>query len=307
MKRNTIANAVELFERYKRTKEPELLDSAISILEEVEKKDSGSLNLLGLCYLEKGDVRKAIEVFNEAYKRAKDEESRGVILLNKAMALMKLREYQGAYDALKEAISLRTSVKGEAKRLLAKVCLARGGKYVEEAKDILESFEIPNEDLAVAYILLARRGRKEYGKKAIEVSKFLKDDRLLAEALLSSGEEKDVEEALELFRRVRDVRGEARALLVLSKYKPELVYEAASKLEEIEDESQEHLQLLYEVYKRTGLVELLKRAITIAEKLKDSLFLARAYVELSKVENEVENLRLAVKYYEEYVRRAEGK
>ncbi len=307
MKRNTVSTALELFERYKKSKDAELLDSAISILESSEKKDSGSLNLLGLCYLEKGEPRRALEVFDEAYKRAKDEESRGVILVNRAMALMKLRMYQEAYDSLKEAISLKTSVKGEAKRLLARVCLARGGKFVEEARQLLESFDMPNEDLAVAYIILARRGMKEYVKKAIEVAKFLKDERLLAEALLSSGEKEGAERALEIFRKVGDVKGEARALLLLSKFRPELVYEAVSKLEGVEEESPEHAQLLLEVYKRTGVVELLKRAISVAEKLNDPLFLARAYVELSKVENEVENLRLAVKYYEEHVRRSEGK
>ncbi|MCY0882948.1 MAG: hypothetical protein OWQ50_03925 [Acidianus infernus] len=79
-----------------------------------------------------------------------------------------------------------------------------------------------------------------------------------------------------------------------------MLYEAIQRLEE-SGESRERQTLLYELYKRTGILNFLKEAIKIAEKYNDYLFLARSYVELSKRENELENLRKAVLFYERYI------
>ncbi|AWR94203.1 tetratricopeptide repeat protein [Acidianus brierleyi] len=301
MKRNTLDEAKFLYDKFKKSGNVEYLDSSIKILNSL-KKDLNSLNLLGLCYLDKEDPDKALEYFDQAYKLAKDDESKGVILFNKALCFFKKKNYVETYEILKQVVSLRTSVRAHANRLLAKVCIVRGGKYLNEARSILESYDEPNEDLALVYILLSRSGEKDLYKKAIDIAKVLKNDKLLAEALLSSDEISDLEESLEIFRKIGDVSGEAKALFALSSKKPELIYEAIQKLEESgKGESAETLQLLFEMYKRTNILDFLKRAIEIAKKIDNKLFLARAYAELSLHENEIENLRKAVKYYEKYI------
>lgn len=74
------------------------------------------------------------------------------------------------------------------------------------------------------------------------------------------------------------------------------------KLEESGQENSKEAQtLLYELYKKTGITDFLKKSLQIAEIHKDYLFLARGYVELSKKENEIENLRRAIAYYEKYL------
>jgi len=301
VKRNTLDEAKFLYDKFKKSGNVEYLDSSIKILNSL-KKDLNSLNLLGLCYLDKEDPDKALEYFDQAYKLAKDDESKGVILFNKALCFFKKKNYVETYEILKQVVSLRTSVRAHANRLLAKVCIVRGGKYLNEARSILESYDEPNEDLALVYILLSRSGEKDLYKKAIDIAKVLKNDKLLAEALLSSDEISDLEESLEIFRKIGDVSGEAKALFALSSKKPELIYEAIQKLEESgKGESAETLQLLFEMYKRTNILDFLKRAIEIAKKIDNKLFLARAYAELSLHENEIENLRKAVKYYEKYI------
>ena len=156
------------------------------------------------------------------------------------------------------------------------------------------------EEVAVADILLGRLKDKARYREAVERAKSLKSEKLLAEGLLSSDDVKELEEALEIFRKLNDVNGEAKVLYKLSLKKPELLYEAIQRLEE-SGESRERQTLLYELYKRTGILNFLKEAIKIAEKYNDYLFLARSYVELSKKENELENLRKAVLFYEKYV------
>ena len=75
------------------------------------------------------------------------------------------------------------------------------------------------------------------------------------------------------------------------------------KLEESgEGNAQDKIKLLNELYERANLVDFLKQAIKLAEKENEYLFLARAHVELSKRENEVENLRRAVTYYEKFIK-----
>ncbi len=301
MKRNTLDEAKIFYDKFKKTGNVEFLDYSIKILNSL-KKDLNSLNLLGLCYLDKEDPDKALEYFNQAYKFAKDDESKGIILFNKALCYFKKKNYVETYEILKQVVSLRTSVRGYANRLLAKVCIIRGGKYLNEARSILESYDEPNEDLALVYILLSRSGEKDLYKKAIEIAEILKNEKLLAEALLSSDEISDLEKSLEIFRKIGDTNGEAKALFALSSKKPELIYEAIQKLEESgKGDSSEALQLLFEMYKRTNILDFLKRSIEIGKKVDNKLFLARAYTELSLHENEVENLRKAVKYYEEYI------
>ncbi len=306
MKRNTLDEAKFLYDKYKKTGNTEFLDNSINILNSL-KKDLNTLNLLGLCYLDK-DIDKALEYFNQAYKLAKDDESKGIILFNKALCYFKKKNYIETYEILKQVLSLRTSVRAHANRLLAKVCIFRGGKYLNEARSILESYDEPNDDLALVYILLSRNGEKDLYKKAVEIAKVLKDDKLLAEALLSSNETSDLEEALKIFRKIGDTGGEAKALFALSSRKPELIYEAIQKLEESgKGESAETLQLLFEMYNRTKIIDFLRKSIEIAEKIDNKIFLARAYTELSSYENEVENLRKAIKYYEEYIKTWENK
>ena len=297
-----VDQARKLFEEYKKTKDPSLLDQAIKLLE--GRKCLSCLNQLGLIYTEKGELDKAIKCFKEALKRSKSEEDSSIIKFNMAIAYYRSRDLQSSYEILRELSSGKSSIKTHAQRLLAKVCLSFGDiKHVDEARAILESFDEPTEDLVVAYIFLARNGRKEYLRNAIENAKLLGNKRLLAEAYLSSDNVKDLEKALELFRDIGDVRGEARALYKLSQYKPELLYEALQKLEESgEGTDSDKVRLLNELYKRTGILDFLKQAIKYGEKAKEYLFLARAYVELAKHENEVENLRRAVKYYEEFIK-----
>lgn len=294
--------ARKLFEDYKRSKDLDKLNEAIKLLE--GRKDVLSLNQLGLMYLEKGETKKAIESFEEALKKAKSNEDKNVISFNLALALFKNKDLHRAYEILRSLTY--TPLKTHAQRLLAKVCLAFGDiSHVEEARAILESFDMPTEDLVVAYIYLGRNtSNKEYLEKAIKLAEILKNKRLLAEALLSYDDREKVEQALSIFKELNDIKGEARALYKLSFFKSELLYEALQKLEEAgEGTDQDKIKLLNELYKRTGIIDFLKKAINIAEKANEYLFLARAYVELSKKENELENLRKAVMYYEEFIKR----
>ncbi|QIW25163.1 tetratricopeptide repeat protein [Sulfolobus sp. S-194] len=297
-----LERAKQLFDEYKKTKDPSKLDEAIKLLE--GREELHSLNQLGLAYLEKGDTRKAIEYFEKALRKTKSNEDKYIINFNLALALFKDKDYTRAYEILRELVN--TPLKTHAQRLLAKVCLSIGDiKHVEEARAILESFDEPTEDLIVAYIYLGRNsGRKDYLDKAMNYAELIHNKRLLAEALLSYDDKDKIERALEIFRELKDVKGEARALYKLSFYKSELLYEALQKLEESNEGSpQDKIRLLNELYKRTGVIDFLKQAISIAEKEKEYLFLARAYVELSKKENELENLRKAVMYYEEFLRK----
>ena len=295
-----VIKARKLLEEYRKSKDVKMLEEAIALLE--GREDIHSLNQLGLIYLEKGENKKAIESFEKALKLAKSQEDKNVIKFNLALALFKSKDYFRAYEILKELEN--SSLKTYAQRLLAKVCLAFGDlKHIEEAKAILESFDEPTEDLIAVYIFLGRNGKKEYLEKAVKYAELLGNKKLLAEALLSYDDEEKIEKALGIFRELKDVKGEARALYRLSFYKPELLYEALQKLEESgEGNAQDKIRLLYELYKRTRITDFLKQSIEIAEKEKEYLFLARAYVELSKIENEVENLRKAVKYYEEFIK-----
>ena len=295
-----VIKAKKLLEEFRKSKDKKKLDEAIAILE--GREDLQCLNQLGLIYLEKGEDKKAIESFEKALKKAKSQEDKNIIKFNLALALFKSKDYSRTYEILRELEN--TSLKTHAQRLLAKVCLALGDlRHVEEARAILESFDEPTEDLLAVYIFLGRNGKKEYLDKAVKYAEILGNKRLLAEALISYDDKEKIEKALEIFRELKDVKGEARALYRLSFYRSELLYEALQKLEESgEGNAQDRIKLLNELYKRTKILDFLKQAITLAEKEKEYLFLARAYVELSAKENEVENLRKAVKYYEEFIK-----
>jgi len=295
-----VIKAKKLLEEYRKNKDMKKLDEAIAILE--GREDLQCLNQLGLIYLEKGEDKKAKESFEKALKKAKSQEDKNIIKFNLALALFKLKDYSRAYEILRELEN--TSLRTHAQRLLAKVCLALGDlRHVEEARAILESFDEPTEDLLAVYIFLGRNGKKEYLDKAVKYAEMLGNKRLLAEALISYDDKEKIEKGLEIFRELKDVKGEARALYRLSFYRSDLLYEALQKLEESkEGNAQDRIKLLNELYKRTKIVDFLKQAITLAEREKEYLFLARAYVELAEKENEVENLKKAVKYYEEFIK-----
>lgn len=295
-----VIKARKLLEEYRKSKDENKLNEAIGLLE--GKEDIASLNQLGLLYIEKGKYNKAIDCFEKAIKKTKSVEDKYIIKFNLALALFKARDLIRAYEILRELEN--SPLNTHAQRLLAKVCLSFGDlRHAEEARAILEGFDEPTEDLIAAYIFLGRNGKKEYLDKAVKYAELLRNRRLLAEALLSYDDKEKIERALELFRELKDVKGEARALYKLSFFSSELLYEALQKLEESgEGSSQDKIKLLNELYKRTNILDFLKKAIEIAEREKEFLFLARAYVELSKRENELENLRKAVKYYEEFIR-----
>ncbi len=293
-----IEKAYKLYHEYKNSGNKELLLKIKDLL----KGDSSiqGLNLLGLVYIDEGKFDDAINALDLALKKARDDEDKATLLFNKALALFKKGDIDSSYDILK-SIPPKTSVYAHSRRFLAQVCIRKGDlKHLEEARQILEGFDIPNEDLAVTYILLSRLKDKSLYKKAVEIAKIINNEKLLAEALLSSDDEKELEEALQIFRKLNDVSGEAKVLYKLSLKKPELLYEAIQRLEE-SGEDRERQTLLYEVYKRTGILNFLKESIKVAERYNDYLFLARAYVELSKKENELENLRKAVLFYEKYI------
>ncbi|AWR96698.1 hypothetical protein DFR86_03420 [Acidianus sulfidivorans JP7] len=296
----SLEKAYKLYEDYKKTKNKENLQQIISLLS--SKKDINALNLLSLSYIELQEYDKAIELLDEALKKTKDEEEKSILLFNKALALKQKNKLDLAYETLKQ-ISPKSSIYSHSRRFLAKICISFGDiKHLEEAKEILESFEIPNEDLIITYILLSRLKYKELYKKAANLAKDLKNEKLLAEALLSSDNEEEIQQALQIFQKLKDKTGEAKALYKLSLKNPSLLYEAIQKLEEAgESESRETQTLLYQLYKNTGIVDFLKQSIKIAQKYNDYLFLARSHVELSKKENELENLRKAVDYYEKYI------
>ncbi|BCU70268.1 tetratricopeptide repeat protein [Stygiolobus caldivivus] len=290
-----------LYEDYKKKKDKTLLEEAVKLLEGEDSPQA--LNQLGLIYTELERFDEAEESFRKALKKSKNEEDVSIIKFNLSICLFRKKDLSSAYQLLKELSLGKSVVKVPAQRLLAKVCLAMGDiKHVDEARAILENFDQPTEDLIVAYIYLARNGRREYLKKALELARILGNKKLLAEALLTSDKEEDLEEALAIFRELNDVRGEARTLYRLSFYRPDLLYEALQKLEEYgEGTDSDKVRLLNELYKRTNVIDFLKKAINYAERANETLFLARAYVELSKHENEVENLRKAVRYYEEFI------
>ncbi|MEM1983606.1 MAG: hypothetical protein QXZ63_08145, partial [Sulfolobales archaeon] len=94
--------------------------------------------------------------------------------------------------------------------------------------------------------------------------------------------------------------GQIRVLYKLTYNKPSLYSEIIDRLQLLDD-SKDKLSILYDLYIRTKIIQFLKEAIKVAEKLNDVLFIARAYAELAKYENEVENLRKAISFYEKYV------
>ncbi|ARM77041.1 hypothetical protein B6F84_03415 [Acidianus manzaensis] len=292
--------AYKLYEDYKKTKNKKNLEEIIKLLS--SKKDINSLNLLSLAYINLEKYDQAIELLDEAIKKTKDEEDKSILLFNKALALKSKGNLTASYQTLKQ-ISPKSSIYQHSRRFLAQICISFGDlHYLEEAKEILENFEIPNEDLIITYILLSRLKYKELYKKAVKLAKDLKNEKLLAEALLSSDDEEELQQALQIFRKLKDTTGEAKALYKLSLKNPSLLYEAVQKLEESGNKETKETQiLLYQLYKNTGIIDFLKQSIKIAEKYEDYLFLARSYVELSKKENEIENLRKAVNYYEKYI------
>lgn len=142
-----VEKAYKLYEEYKRDRDKKKLEEIIKILE--GREEVVSLNLLSLAYIDLGNPDKAIEAIDKALKKVKDEEDKSILLFNKALALKQKGDLNLAYDVLKQ-ISPRSSIYTHARRFLAQICISfRDVKHLEEAREILESFEIPNEDLIV--------------------------------------------------------------------------------------------------------------------------------------------------------------
>ncbi|WP_253823069.1 tetratricopeptide repeat protein [Acidianus sp. RZ1] len=156
-------NAVSLYDKYKKTKDKKFLEEAINILE--GKDDISSLNLLGLILLELDKLEEAENAIDKGLRKAKSDEDKGTLLFNKSLIAYRKGDYRRAYELLK-SIPTKSSTYPHARRFLAKVCLSLGEvRFVEEARGILESYDIPNEDLATCYIFLSRNGKKELYKK----------------------------------------------------------------------------------------------------------------------------------------------
>ncbi|MEM3515879.1 MAG: CDC27 family protein [Saccharolobus sp.] len=294
----------EYYNIYRKTKNTKFLDKIIQLSEEIDRRDINVLNILGLAYLEKKEFDNAIKIFNEILNDHNiTREDRNTILYNLAIAYFNKGELATAYDILKE-ISLNSN--GDlnilSKRLLAKTCLKLGDvRHIEEAKKILESFDTPTEDLAIAYAALAKYyGSKELLEKAKSIANIIGNKRVMADVLSVSNDENDLKEAYKLYSELNDNIGQIRVLYKLSYNNPSLFSEIIDRLQLLDD-SKDKLSILYDLYIRTKIIQFLKEAIKVAEKLNDVLFIARAYAELAKYENEVENLRKAISFYERYV------
>ncbi|WP_338600690.1 CDC27 family protein [Sulfolobus tengchongensis] len=296
----------EYYNLYKRYKNPEFLDKALGLIDEIGEKNSSTLNILGLIYIEKKEYNKAISIFNElldSHKLSTDDKD--IILYNLALAYFGKGELKNAYNILK---SLTLTSKGEintlSRKLLAKVCLKLGESnitYVNEAKEILESLDMPSEDLAVAYAVLAKHNNDKYFlEKAKKIATMLGNERLLADILSISDNEEDLKEAIRLYAKIGDYKNQLKPLYKLSRSDQSIFTEILDRLKNIED-SKDKLEILYDIYRRTNLIYFLKEAIKTAEKIEDYLFLARAYVELANYEDEASNLKKAVLFYEKYI------
>ncbi|BBG24345.1 hypothetical protein IC006_1655 [Sulfuracidifex tepidarius] len=284
---------------YLKERKDELIRKSISFYSQVIKKDCVVLNNLGLCYMYLGNCEDSMEVFNSAREVCKNEDEY-MLDFNYSLALLNCNRPSEAYIVIKSLLKQKKDP--HFIRLFGRVCLSlskRDLSYVMEAVPLLESLDQPVEELILSYILLAKDHDKKLIEKALQLAEENGDKKLLAEALLVKGDLRSLEKALSIFRETGDVRGEARALYLLSSFQQDRLPEALSVVEKLGESDKK--EILYDMYKRTKISSLLKEAIRIAEKQGDWLFLARGYRELSKTENEVDNLRKAVEFYEKYI------
>ncbi|MCH4816541.1 MAG: hypothetical protein QXY87_00010 [Saccharolobus sp.] len=307
-KRNILYTALiqEYYNLYKKYKNMEFLDRALSIANEIEKINPTILNILGLIYLEKRKPDIAILTFKELLSEYNlNNEDKNVILYNLSLAYFQKGELLNAYNTLKSLVlNSKKEINILSKKLLAKVCLALGEiKYVEEARELLEQFEIPSEDLAITYASLAKYyNDTKLLEKAKSIATVLGNEKILADILSISDNEEDLRKAIQIYEKLGDYNSQLKPLYKLSNKDPSLLVEILEKIENLED-SKDKLNILYDIYKRTKIVQFLKEAIETAEKLQDYLFLARAYSELASYEEEVPNLRKAISFYEKYIQK----
>jgi len=307
-KRNILYTTLiqEYYNLYKKYKNMEFLDRALSIANEIEKKNPTILNFLGLIYLEKRKPDIAILTFKELLSEYNlNNEDKNIILYNLSLAYFQKGELSNAYNTLKSLVlNSKEEINSLSKKLLAKVCLALGEiKYVEEARELLEEFEIPSEDLAITYAALAKYyNDTKLLEKAKSIATVLGNEKILADILSISDNEEDLRKAIQIYEKLGDYNSQLKPLYKLSNRDPSLLVEILEKIKNLED-SKDKLNILYDIYKRTKIVQFLKEAIETAEKLQDYIFLARAYSELASYEEEVSNLRKAISFYEKYIQK----
>ncbi|ACR42249.1 tetratricopeptide repeat protein [Saccharolobus islandicus] len=307
-KRNILYTTLiqEYYNLYKKYKNMEFLDRALSIANEIEKKNPTILNFLGLIYLEKRKPDIAILTFKELLSEYNlNNEDKNIILYNLSLAYFQKGELSNAYNTLKSLVlNSKEEINALSKKLLVKVCLALGEiKYVEEARELLEEFEIPSEDLAITYAALAKYyNDTKLLEKAKSIATVLGNEKILADILSISDNEEDLRKAIQIYEKLGDYNSQLKPLYKLSNRDPSLLVEILEKIKNLED-SKDKLNILYDIYKRTKIVQFLKEAIETAEKLQDYLFLARAYSELASYEEEVSNLRKAISFYEKYIQK----
>jgi tetratricopeptide (TPR) repeat protein len=287
-------------QQYLRSRNVEYVEKSLSFYKQVEKKDCVVLNNIGLCEMYLGKCQESMDVFNNARKVCKNEDEY-MLDFNYALSLLSCGKEEEAYMIMKSLIKNNKSPSFI--RLFGKTCISLARKdmnYVEEAVPLLESLEQPVEELVLSYIILAKAKGNEFTEKALKLARENGDERLIAEALLVKGDEKSLNEALSLFRRVNDMNGQARALYALSLVEQDKLPDALNLVEKLPDDI-EKMEILFDLYKRTKMIPLLKESLRIAEKVQNWLFLARGYRELSEREDALNNLKKSVEFYEKYV------
>ncbi|TRM96996.1 hypothetical protein DJ530_12410, partial [Sulfolobus sp. E1] len=232
-KRNVILSTLisEYYNLYVKSRNKLFLDKIIDLSKNLPKKDYKSMNVLGLVHLEKEEYDSAINIFKEIINEFKlPEDDKNVILYNLSLAYFNKGDYYVAYETLKDVISNSSGeINVLSKKLLAKVCLKLGAeniKYVEEAKKVLESLDMPSEELAIAYAILFKyyNDFKLLGK-AKELANNLGDERVLADVLSVSEQEDDLRKALDIYVKLNDKKGKIRVLYKLSKKYSDLISE----------------------------------------------------------------------------------
>ncbi len=284
---------------YLKERRKEFAEKSLSFYSQVSKKDCVVMNNLGLVYLYLNRCEESLSTFNSGRQVCKNEDEY-MLDFNYSLSLMNCGRSSDAYVVVKSLLKERKDP--QVLRLFGKICLSlsrRSLSYVEEAIPLLEAMDQPVEELILSYILLSREKDKKFADRAVKLAQENGDKKLIAEALLAKGDENSLNEALSIFREIGDERGEARTLYLLSSYREDKLPEALSAVEKLDESDKK--EILFDMYSKTKINSLLKESMRIAEKQADWLFLARAYRELAKSENEVHNLRKSVEYYEKYL------